>query len=146
MRFMLDTNICIYLIKKTAPYLLAQFTARPAAEFCLSSITLAELRYGVAHSEYRDKNLTALTEFLAPLTTVAFDPPAATCYGEIREYLQQRGKLIGAMDLLIAAHAKSLDLTLITNNISEFARVPGLRVENWVEAMSETGNEKELER
>jgi tRNA(fMet)-specific endonuclease VapC len=97
-----------------------------------SSITLAELEYGVAKSSQPQQNSEALHAFVAPLEILPFDDRAACRYGEIRAFLEGKGKVIGAMDMLIAAHAGSLGLTLATNNLREFQRVPGLEVENWV--------------
>ena len=98
----------------------------------VSSVTVAELQYGAYKSSWPERNQEALAEFLLPLEVVSFDESAAAHYGEIRTYLERKGNMIGAMDLLIAAHARSLSLTLVTNNIHEFQRVPGLRAENWV--------------
>jgi tRNA(fMet)-specific endonuclease VapC len=132
MRFMLDTDICIYLIRKKPLQVLEKLKKLSIAEVAISSITLAELEYGVARSSKPEQNSEALQAFVAPLEIVPFDDRAACRYGEIRAWLESEGKVIGAMDLLIAAHAGSLGLTLVTNNLREFERVPGLALENWV--------------
>ncbi len=133
MKYMLDTNICIYLIKRKPQQVLAKFQKHTVGDIGISSITVAELQYGVAKSQRQQQNQAALDLFLAPLEIVDFDPTAARQYGRIRAELEQLGTPIGAYDLLIAGHAQSLAVTLITNNIREFARVPELKVENWVE-------------
>lgn len=129
---MLDTNICIYLIKRNPHNVVSKLKTYDAGEVAVSAITVAELQYGVQKSNRPEQNGMALAEFLLPLEIVAFDERAAGHYGEIRSHLEKTGNIIGSMDLLIAAHARSLSLTLITNNMSEFRRVPGLRAENWV--------------
>ncbi|HDD53650.1 MAG TPA: type II toxin-antitoxin system VapC family toxin [Thermosulfidibacter takaii] len=132
MRYLLDTNICIYIIKKRPTEVLERLVSLDPEEVGVSSITVAELEYGVAKSSRPRQNREALLNFLAPLQILAFDDQAAQHYGKIRAYLERKGQTIGAMDLLIAAHARSLSLTLVTNNEKEFSRVPGLTVENWV--------------
>jgi len=131
-RYLLDTNICIYIIKKRPPEVLERLVSLDPEEVGVSSITVAELEYGVAKSSRPRQNREALLNFLAPLQILAFDDQAAQHYGKIRAYLERKGQTIGAMDLLIAAHSRSLSLTLVTNNEKEFSRVPGLTVENWV--------------
>ena len=129
---MLDTNICIYIIRKKPVKILERFRTLSPSDIVISSVTLAELEYGVAKSSSPLQNRTALNGFLAPLEIVSLDDRAASLYGEIRSYLERQGKVIGAMDLLIAAHARSLALILVTNNVREFKRIPELQVENWV--------------
>lgn len=102
------------------------------AEVAVSSITVAELEYGADKSSRPEQNRNALLAFLSPLEILAFDEMAVLHYGEIRAYLEKTGKIIGAMDVLIAAYARSISLTLVTNNTKEFSRVPNLRLENWV--------------
>ncbi len=131
MRYLLDTNICIYIIKRKPPEVLERLTSLEPEEVGVSSITVAELEYGMARSSRPRQNRDALINFLAPLQILAFDDEAARHYGDIRVHLEKAGQPIGAMDLLIAAHARSLSLTLVTNNEKEFSRVPGLVVENW---------------
>ncbi|MDX2495979.1 MAG: type II toxin-antitoxin system VapC family toxin [Desulfuromusa sp.] len=129
---MLDTNICIYIIKQRPPEVLEHFRDYQIGDIAISSVTLAELRYGVAKSQYQDKNAKALDEFIIPLELLSFDEGASLAYGEIRATLERLGTPIGSMDLLIAAHAVSLGVTLVTNNIREFIHVPGLKVIDWV--------------
>jgi tRNA(fMet)-specific endonuclease VapC len=102
-------------------------------EVLISTIVLAELRYGIAASRRREANLSKLELFIAQFETVPFDEHAASAYGSIRAYLRAMGKPIGPLDTLIAAHAKALAATLVTNNVAEFSRVPGLTLENWLE-------------
>lgn len=128
--FMLDTNICIYVINERDEALGDQLEAN-ASELCISSITYAELCYGVAHSGRVQDNTRELEAFEVDLAILPFDRDAGKHYGRIRHALARRGTLIGANDLLIAAHARSVDATLVTNNEGEFTRVPQLRVENW---------------
>lgn len=132
MKVMLDTNICIYLIKQQPPTILERFLAHPVGDIGISSITAAELAYGVSKSRHATKNRHALEQFLAPLEVAAFDQVAAWAYGRLREQLEVKGTPIGSMDMLIAAHALSLGVRLVSNNLREFRRVPGLRLENWV--------------
>jgi tRNA(fMet)-specific endonuclease VapC len=131
MKVMLDTNICIYLIKQRPPSVLERFTAFPVGEIGISVITLAELEYGASKSSLPKKNREALQQFVVPLELAEWNAEAAFTYGRIRTALEKKGHLVGAMDLLIAAHALSLGVRLVTNNEREFKRVPGLRVENW---------------
>lgn len=133
MIYLLDTNICVYLIKKKPIQVLDRFKAEAVGTISVSSITVAELFFGVAKSQFPDRNELALQQFLLPLTIAPFDTQAAQIYGQIRAELERTGRPIGAMDMLIAAHAKSLNLTLVTNNEREFVRIPNLRIENWTE-------------
>jgi tRNA(fMet)-specific endonuclease VapC len=133
MKYLLDTNICIYIINEKPEKLLRKFEKYPVYEFGISSITHAELQYGVEKSKNINTNQDALDEFLLPLTILPFHgKKLATCYGEIRSSLESKGKTIGPFDMLIAAHALSLDLTIISNNIKEFSRIPNLKCENWI--------------
>ena len=131
--FMLDTNICIYLINERDETLRERFEAN-AGRICISSITYAELCYGVTHSARVAQNARELDAFQLDLDILPFDRDAGKHYGEIRHALVKRGRPIGANDLLIASHARSADATLVTNNTGEFGRVPGPRVENWMQA------------
>jgi len=131
MRYMLDTNICIYIIKKRSERLIGNIMSHELSEIAISSITLSELEYGVEKSMYPDKNRMALYEFMVPFDICSFDSKAALEYGRIRSALERKGKVIGPMDLLIGAHARSQDLILVTNNEKEFTRINGLKVENW---------------
>ena len=133
MKYLLDTNICIYIINDKPKKILRKFERYPSHEFGISSITQAELQYGVAKSKSKKTNQLALDEFLLPLTILPFyGQELVACYGEIRVLLESKGMTIGPLDMLIAAHALSLDLTIISNNIKEFSRVPNLKCDNWV--------------
>lgn len=131
MSYMLDTNICIYAMKKKPEKVLQRLKEEINDGVCISSITLAELEYGMKHSSNPAKNEQALLRFLLPFDVLPFGAADASEHGEIRAYLQKAGTPIGAMDMLIAAHAKSEDIVLVTNNTREFERVVGLELENW---------------
>lgn len=131
MKFMLDTNTCIYLIKKKNPKILTHLKKYPVGEVGISSVTLAELWYGVSKSEYIQKNREALEEFILPLEIADFDEKAAETYGNVRANLENAGTPIGSMDLLIGSHALSRRTTLVTNNLREFKRINGLKVVDW---------------
>jgi tRNA(fMet)-specific endonuclease VapC len=128
---LLDTGICIYAINRKRPEVLARVRDYRIGEVGISSITYAELRFGVENSDRVEENMDRLERFLLPLEIVPFDADAGRQYGRVRTELKRAGCPIGANDLLIAAHALNLDATLVTNNIREFARVGGLRVEQW---------------
>jgi len=130
--FMLDTNICIYVIKKKPESVLQHIKKKKDKGLFISTITLSELEFGIENSEYKEKNRIALMEFLAIIDIKQFDENAAKEYGIIKKHLKDENRLIGPMDMLIAAHAKSLNMVLVTNNTKEFDRVNGLKVENWV--------------
>lgn len=132
MKLMLDTNICIYIIKQQPVAVLKRFLEYQIGDIGISSITLSELRYGVAKSTHQEKNAKALDEFITPLEVVSFDEEAAHVYGEIRATLEKAGTPIGAMDMLIAAHAVSLEIPLVTNNTREFERITSLNVVDWI--------------
>ena len=134
MLFMLDTNICIYLIKHHPVEVVRKVKEFHLSDLALSAVTVCELEYGAAKSGNPAKNRETLLKFLAPFEICSLDERAAVHYGDIRAYLEKSGRPIGPMDLLIAAHARSLSLTLVTNNLKEFERVPGLRTENWTQA------------
>lgn len=131
MKLMLDTNVCIYLIKEHPASVLERFVSHPVGDIGVSVITLAELEYGVSKSSRPARNREALEQFVSPLEVASFDRDATTAYGKLRTTLEKTGQPIGSMDLLIAAHAISLDVRLITHNVKEFGRVPGLRIEDW---------------
>ncbi|MCI9596152.1 MAG: type II toxin-antitoxin system VapC family toxin [Firmicutes bacterium] len=133
MMYMLDTNICIYAIKNKPEQVLRRIKSNMRNGLCVSVITLAELEHGVQKSLYPEKNAMALIQFLAVLEVLPFDDLAAVEYGKLCAYLQKRGTPIGTMDMLIAAHAKVENAVLVTNNVREFKRVPGLTIENWAE-------------
>lgn len=131
MKLMLDTNVCIYLIKEQPASVVGRFASHPVGDIGISVITLAELEYGVTKSSRPAKNREALEQFVSPLEVAPFDRQATAAYGRLRTTLEKKGQPIGSMDLLIAAHAISLDVRLITHNVKEFGRVPGLRIEDW---------------
>ena len=132
MKLMLDTNICIYIIKQQPVTVLKRFLEYQIGDIGISSITLSELRYGVAKSTHQEKNAKALDEFITPLEVISFDEAAAQVYGKIRATLEKAGTPIGSMDMLIAAHAISLGIPLVTNNAREFVRISILNVIDWV--------------
>ena len=131
MMFMLDTNIIAYAKNKRPEGVLRRLLQYRPEDICISAITMAELEYGVFNSSRPEQNRLALMMFMSGIQVVPFEANAALEYGRIRADLKRKGELIGANDLLIAAHAKSLGLTLVTNNMWEFERVEGLKVENW---------------
>lgn len=128
---LLDTNICIYLIRQRSQQVLRKFEEFEVGEIGVSAITVSELRYGVEKSTQTERNRAALERFLLPLEAVSFGLEATVSYGRIRTTLEKQGKPIGPLDTLIAAHALSLGTTLVTNNTREFERVPSLQVEDW---------------
>ena len=131
MKYMLDTNICIYAIKHKTETVIKTFLSHVPEEMCISAVTYAELMYGVEKSTAIEKNRIALSLFLSPLTILEFQALAAEEYGKVRAELESKGMPIGPMDLLIAGHARSEGLILVTNNTREFCRVEGLAVEDW---------------
>jgi tRNA(fMet)-specific endonuclease VapC len=133
MKYLLDTNTCIYLIKRKPAQVIRKMMKMKTEEIGVSTITLSELQYGIEKSNFPEKNQMALLEFLIPFGILDFDQKAAGMYGRIRSTLEKKGKPIGSMDMLIAAVAKSERLILVTNNVKEFMRIEGLMIENWVE-------------
>ena len=131
MRYLLDTNIVIYVLKRRPIEVLGTFNAN-ADRMAISAITLAELLHGAEKSSQVSNNLSAIEDFCSRMEVLAYDTKAAQHYGSIRAELETRGQSIGVNDLHIAGHARSAGLTLVTNNVDEFVRVSGLRVENWV--------------
>jgi tRNA(fMet)-specific endonuclease VapC len=131
---LLDTNTCIYLINQHPLEVLRKFNEYAVGDIGISSVTAAEWHFGVHKSQRPEENRRALEQFLLPLNVAPFDENAAAAYGHVRAQLEKQGTLIGPLDTLIAAHALSLDLTLVTNNLREFERVPGLEAENWTVA------------
>lgn len=131
MKYLLDTDTCIYLINERPRAVVARFRRHAVGDIGLSTVTVSELAWGVAKTGSA-RNRAALEAFLLPLEIAAYDFAAALRYGEVRAGLAKRGRPIGPLDTMIAAHALSLDTTLVTNNEREFGRVPGLRLENWV--------------
>lgn len=133
MQYMLDTNICIYAMKNKPATVAEKIKELSKDEFCISVITFAELLHGVYKSVNKEKNFKSLMQFLSGVETLQFNAKAADEYGKICAYLEKQGKVIGNMDTLIAAHALSQNLTIVTNNVREFERVPNLKIENWSE-------------
>lgn len=131
MRYLLDTNTCIRLIKHHPPEFWRKLSVIPVGQVGLSSCVLAELWYGIEQSARRTENETALDDFLDYVEVLDWPAEAAPVYGRLRAALKRQGTPIGAMDLMIAAHALALDATLVTDNLQAFQRVPELRVENW---------------
>ena len=132
MKWLLDTNVCIDLIRRRPPSMLDRFRRHQVGEIGISVVTLAELEYGVSGSSRPAQNREALDQFVSPLEVVPFDRPATTAYGRLRAALEKKGQTIGSMDMLIAAHALSLEVRLVTHNSREFGRVPGLKTEDWL--------------
>jgi tRNA(fMet)-specific endonuclease VapC len=131
-RYMLDTNICIYIAKKQPAALVGRFERLKPGQIVMSAVTYGELCYGAAKSQQREKALSILRELTKDIPVLALDGEVGSVYGEIRAALEKQGKLIGNDDLWIGAHALALGLTLATNNEREFRRIEGLSVENWV--------------
>ena len=131
---MLDTNICIYIIKKKTENVLSKLKRNRKKGLYISTITLAELEFGNANANslYKERNQLALLEFLSIMDIKQFDENAAKEYGLLKKDLKDRNCLIGSFDILIGAHAKSLNMTLVTNNVKEFERIKDLKIENWV--------------
>ena len=132
MKYMLDTDICIYIIKRKPVAVIKRLRKISISQVGISSITLSELEYGVAKSSKPDQNQFALTQFLAPLEILPYGDEAAQRYGRLRAFLEDQGTPIGSLDMLIAAHALSVGSILVTNNEKEFRRVPNLNIDNWV--------------
>ena len=131
MKYFLDTDICIYIIKNNPPGGRSKFKKHKVGDIGISAITYAELQFGVANSSAIKKNTAAVAHFIRFLPVVPYDMAAALEYGRIYADLKKRGEIIGANDLHIAAHACALNCTLVTNNVREFTRVQDLKVENW---------------
>jgi tRNA(fMet)-specific endonuclease VapC len=129
---MLDTNICIYIIKKKPLNVLEELKKNKEKGLYISAITLAELEFGIENGTQKERNRMALLEFLTPINIKPFDEKATREYGIIKNELKDKNCLIGPLDMLIGAHAKSLNMTLVTNNLREFERIPNLKIENWV--------------
>ncbi len=131
-KFMLDTNICIYIIKQKPIDVIERFRKISISSIAISSITLGELEYGVMKSAKPAQNQFALSQFVAPLEILPYDDGAAQYYGSLRAALEKQGTPIGSLDMLIAAHALSINCSLVTNNEKEFSRIPNLIIQNWV--------------
>jgi tRNA(fMet)-specific endonuclease VapC len=132
MKILLETDICIHLIRRRAPDTLRRLKRYAPGDVGISSITLAELAFGVSKSQQPEKNQAALHEFTLPLEVAPFDEAAANTYGAVRAELERSGYVIGPLDMLIGAHALSLGVTLVTHNTREFSRIAGLRLVDWV--------------
>lgn len=132
MKLMLDTNTCIALIKRRPIHAIQKFSEYQIGDIGISAVTLAELRYGISKSQHQAKNQVALDEFLLPLEIAPFDEQATVVYGVLRAMLEKQGTPIGPLDTMIAAHALSLEITLVTNNTREFNLVPDLPITDWV--------------
>ena len=133
MRYLLDTNICIYIAKHNPPAVRERFSRHAASELAMSVITLGELRFGAEKSQSRERALAAINQLEAVIQVVPLPEAAGEHYGQIRATLQSSGQIIGNNDLWLAAHARSEGWVLVTNNEREFVRIEGLQVENWVE-------------
>ena len=131
MRYLIDTNICIYIMNKRPIEVINRFKEHQVGEIGISTITLSELQFGVSKSAYPQKNQVRLDEFTAPFEIAPYDEIAARAYGLIRNQLKKSGRPIGPLDMLIAAHAVGHGLILVTNNEKEFRRIKELTVENW---------------
>lgn len=132
MTFLLDTNICIYIIKKRPGHIFKKFKAVENKDLSISIVTFAELQHGVERSSSKSFNQKILDDFISHLFVFAWDKPAAIQYGKLRNDLYLKGTPIGSMDLMIASHVLSLNAVLVTNNLREFKRVKNLECENWV--------------
>ena len=130
--YVIDTNICIYLINKRFEYLLKKFESFKKSEIAVSAVTVAELEYGIAKSLYPEKNRLALVEFISSFEIVPFSNEDTQSFGLIRAYLNKNGTPIGPYDLQIAAQCLTRDSILVTNNEKEFKRIPNLMIENWI--------------
>jgi tRNA(fMet)-specific endonuclease VapC len=131
LQYMLDTDICSYIMKGSEPRVMRRLTSKLVGEVCISAISEAELMYGVEVSPRPDRDRARLEVLLRHMVILDFVRDASSDYAQIRAALKKKGTMIGANDLLIAAHARCLGLTLVTNNVREFRRVPGLKIENW---------------
>ena len=132
MKYLLDTNICIYIINKRPASVLDVIRSKHPEDISISSITAAELNYGAERSQNPHQNRIAILEFLMPFSLLDFDQRSASYYGRIRKTLESKGTPIGPMDLLLASQAKAYNLIFITNNIKEFTRINDLCLENWL--------------
>ena len=131
MKYLLDTNICIHIIKQHPVQVINKIRELKSSDLAISTITLSELEYGIAKSNKPLKNRLALSEFLSAIEILEYGAHASKIYGQIRVLLEKEGKTIGPLDMLIAAHALAEKLILVTNNEKEFKRIPDLEVENW---------------
>ena len=130
-KYLLDTNICIYIIKKSPSKVFKKLKTFSIGDIGISSITYCELQFGVANSASVEKNQNALNEFLAPIEVLDFPSDAAILFGDVKAFLKKQETPIGPLDLLIGTHALFLNVPVITNNVKEFSRIPHLKVKNW---------------
>ena len=131
MTYLIDTNICIYILNRRPHNVIQRFRRFDPGEIRVSTITVSELQYGVSKSKYRHRNQTRLNDFLVPFEVLAYDEKAALVYGNLRYASEQKGQPIGPLDLLIAAQAYAHHMTLVSKNTKEFQRIDGLCIENW---------------
>lgn len=131
--YLLDSNICIYIINNRPRQVVERIKKLKVHQVKLSAISLAELEYGVSKSRARDRNRQALIDFATPFDIIEFNDSDAEIFGILRADLERRGLVIGPYDMQIAAQAITRNLVLVTNNVAEFARIPNLKIENWVE-------------
>ncbi len=131
MKYMLDTNLCIDIMRERSPSALEKLQAVHPRDVCVSSVTLSELEYGACRSSNPAKNRLLIAEFMTPIDIAPYDDTCALYYGRVRSELESQGRRIGPLDTMIAAHALALDAILVTDNEREFRRVPGLNIENW---------------
>ncbi|EKD77803.1 MAG: virulence associated protein C [uncultured bacterium] len=132
MKYMLDTNICIYIMKQEPVVVAKKFESFHIGDIVVSSVALSELAFGAYNSQRLEKNLSELKEFMQPIEILSYDENAAYHYGELRAHLKRNGTPVGHADMLIAAHAISINATLITNNLKEFSRIKNVKCKNWI--------------
>ncbi len=132
--FMLDTNICSYILKNRPTYVLEKFESLLPEDLCISIITYAELYYGIEKSQSKKINEQVIDTFISLVTVFPWEQSAAKFYAKVRNELQKKGQMIGNMDLMIASHALSLNAIIVTNNVSEFKRIKRLKIENWIKS------------
>jgi len=137
--YLLDTNICIFAINKKTPQLINTINKKSKHDIYISSLTIAELEFGVENSQYVEKNRVALLKFISLFRILPFDDEDAVCYGKLKTKLKKKGEIIGPIDMLLAAQALSKDLIFVTNTADEFSRVDGLKIEDWSKELPASG-------
>lgn len=137
--YLLDTNICIFAINKKTPQLINTINKKSKHDIYISSLTIAELEFGVENSQYVEKNRVALLKFISLFRILPFDDEDAVCYGKLKTKLKKKGEIIGPIDMLLAAQALSKDLIFVTNNADEFSRVDDLKIEDWSKELPASG-------
>ena len=137
--YLLDTNICIFAINRKTPQLINTINKKSKHDIYISSLTIAELEFGVENSQYVEKNRVALLKFISLFRILPFDDEDAVCYGKLKTKLKKKGEIIGPIDMLLAAQALSKDLIFVTNNADEFSRVDGLKIEDWSKELPASG-------